>query len=88
MISATAVNGKFNAATHSCRGILSWKLTSAIPASVSPKTIALKQKRMMMPNQKRSRNEMIYFDHQWGSSRTPCVCVSDREMVAMKTVPK
>src|SRR6266542_192010 len=69
MTSATKVKGKFKVAIHACRGKASWKFTSARPASRSPKTIALKQNTMMIPNQNSMKNEMIYFDHQWGSSR-------------------
>ena len=55
------------------RGMRSWKLTSAMPARVSPKTVRLKARMMVIPNQKRRRNEIMYFDHQLRSSVTPWV---------------
>src|SRR6266542_1030734 len=55
MTSATKVKGKFKVAIHACRGKASWKFTSARPASRSPKTIALKQNTMMIPNQNSSK---------------------------------
>ena len=51
-------------------------------------TTALKLNTMTIPNQNSMKNEMIYFDHQWGSSRIPYVWLRAREIVAMKTVPK
>ena len=36
---------------------------------------------MVRPNQKSRKKEMIYFDHQCRSSRTPCVSLKAREIV-------
>src|SRR2546423_4953229 len=49
--------------------------------------MALKEKRVMIPNQNTRKNAMTYFDHQLRSSTTPWVRLSACDVVEMNMVP-
>src|SRR5436190_23438536 len=49
--------------------------------------MALKQKSVVIPNQKTRKKAMMYFDHQLRSSTTPWVRLSAYEVDEIKRVP-